>query len=273
MQREEHILDELHIYRYRGENPRYALVISHGIASHAGIYDVFCNHHALKGVDIWSYSAPGHGQSTPNRPRGQFTLEEWVEAGVSIGKHIQEQTGLPVFTLGSSLGVAAAYSALHSDVFIGGILMGAPVVPAGPVTSMMATPYQSPGVQGMLEALGRSARLDIGLLFNFDEDYGYAGAHAQKKLDPWNTWSYDLASWASIFTYQPKNPIAENRKPILVASGEHDPTFPPAMMKSTADAIAGPVEYYMVEGGSHQLMLFHTEEFSNKVEGWIANYL
>ena len=50
MLREEHIVNELHAYRYCGEDPKYALVISHGIASHGGIYDVFCTHHAARGA-------------------------------------------------------------------------------------------------------------------------------------------------------------------------------------------------------------------------------
>ena len=48
MQREEHLLGELHAYRYRADNPKYALVVSHGIGGHGGIYDVFCTHHAGK---------------------------------------------------------------------------------------------------------------------------------------------------------------------------------------------------------------------------------
>ena len=66
MIREEHVLNEIHAYRYRGEDPRYALVISHGIASHGAIYDIFCCHHADKGVDIWSFDAPGHGTRVPH---------------------------------------------------------------------------------------------------------------------------------------------------------------------------------------------------------------
>ena len=125
----------------------------------------------------------------------------------------------------------------------------------------------------MLKIVGRAARLDCGILFNFDEDYGYAGAGEQKRLDPWNTWTYDLASWSTLFTYQPKVPVAENNKPILVACGEKDPSFPPEVMKSVADAIAGPVEFYCLDEGKHQLMLFHTEVFSNKVDAWVSAQL
>jgi len=53
---ETHVLDEIFTRRYRAPKPRYALVISHGIGAHGGIYDVFCTHHAAKGVDIWRTS-------------------------------------------------------------------------------------------------------------------------------------------------------------------------------------------------------------------------
>ena len=131
MIREEHVLNEIHAYRYCGEDPKYALIISHGIASHGAIYDIFCGHHAARGVDIWSFDAPGHGKSTTNRPRGQWTMAEWADAAAMYAEHVKKLTGLPVFTLGSSLGVAAAYSALYSDAITGGILMGSPAVPGG----------------------------------------------------------------------------------------------------------------------------------------------
>ena len=53
MRREEHVLNEIHAYRYAGEDPKYALGISHGIASHGAIYDIFCCHHAAKKVHDW----------------------------------------------------------------------------------------------------------------------------------------------------------------------------------------------------------------------------
>ncbi len=273
MLREEHVLDEIHCYRYRAGEPGYALVISHGIASHGAIYDVFCCRHAAKGVDIWSFDAPGHGKSTGNRPRGQWTMEEWSNASVLYAEHVRELTGLPVFTLGSSLGVAAAFSALHSEAVTGAILMGSPAVPGGAAMAMMAPPWRSPEVGQILGQLGRAGRLDCGILFNFDQDYGYPGAQEQKKMDPWNTWTYDLASWASLFQYDPAIPPERNAKPILVASGEKDPSFSPEIMKMVADSIAGPVEYYCLEGGGHQLMLFHTEEFSAKVHDWVRRHL
>ncbi|ALR19078.1 alpha/beta hydrolase [Sphingobium baderi] len=275
MLREAHILDEIYVHRYHGPDPSYAIVLCHGIGGHGGIYDRFCVPHAMRGVDIWSLDAPGHGQSTLNRPRGQWTLGEYADAAVMVAEHVAAETGLPVFVLGSSMGVAAGFSALHSDVVRGAILMGSPMVPQGPWMSDLAGPWQTEGVQQMLAASwpGRAARLDVSILFDFDEDYGYSGAGEQKRGDPWNTWSYDLSSWASLFTYQPKIPPSENRKPILMASGAEDPVFTPDVMETTARAIAGPVTFHCFEGGKHQLMLFSTERFSALVHEWVGEQL
>ncbi len=273
MHREEHVLNEIHAYRYRGDDPKYAIVVSHGIASHGAIYDVFCCHHAQKGVDIWSTDAPGHGKSTTNRPRGQFTLEEWTEAVVDYAAHVKAETGLPVFTLGSSLGGAAAFSALYSDDISGAILMGTAAIPGGPMFSRVKPLWESEGVQGLIGVYGRALRLDCDILFDFDEDYGFKGAGEQKKMDPWNTWTYDMASWGSLFTYDPKIPADKNEKPILLAGGSEDPTFSPKILQLVADAIGGPIEYQNVDGASHQLMLFHTEDFSNRVQAWVEKTL
>lgn len=269
---ETHRLNELHAFRFKpAQDPKYALVISHGLASHGGIYDVFCEHHAANGVDIWSYDAPGHGRSTTNRPRGTWTMGEWAQASRDFAVHVKELTGVPVFTLGSSLGVAAAISAIDSDAVTGTICMGSPAVPGSPGIKMIAGYWRSDEIKTMLETLGRAARLDIPTFFDFDQDYGYKGAKQQKMLDPWNTWSYDLASWASLFQYDPPV-LAENTKPVLYTAGEKDPSFTPDIIKMAASAIGGPVEIKIFEGAGHQLMLFHTDEFSKAVHAFcLAN--
>lgn len=269
MKREEHLLGEIYAYRYQGKNPKYALVVSHGIASHGGIYDKFCVHHAERGADIWSFDAPGHGKSTTNRPRGQWTMEEWADASVAYAEHVKAKTGLPVFVLGSSLGIAAAFSSLHSDAITGAILMGSPAVPSTPLLAAMGEPWRNEAVGQVLGMVGRAARMDCSILFNFDEDYGYAGAGEQKRADPWNTWTYDLASWRTLYTYEPPIPADKNEKPILFACGGKDASFPRELLKGVADSIAGPVEFYCMEEGTHQLMLFHTAEFSEKVDQWV----
>jgi len=262
---ENHVLNELHAFRYQGEDAKYALVISHGLGGHGGIYDRFCEHHAPKGVDIWSYDAPGHGRSTTNRPKGQWQMSEWAQASRDFAQYVHKLTGLPVFTLGSSLGVGAAVSALDSEYVTGAILMGSGAVPGSAPLKAAAGPWRGDDFKAIVGMLGRGAQLHIPTFFNFDEDYGYSGAQKQKELDPYNTWAYDLESWASLFQYEPPVAPADNTKPVLYTAGAHDPHFSPAALDAMAASIGGPVTKLLFEDGHHQLMLFETEKFSNAV--------
>ena len=272
---ESHTLGDLYAVRYRGKDPKCALVISHGFAAHGGIYDAFCTYYAeKKGADIWSYDAPGHGKSTRStRPRGQFEFAEWVQAGVDFATHVKQETGLPVFLLGSSFGAAAAYSCLYAEAVTATIIMGSGMIPGGPFTAMIREPLKSEAVQTVLKACGRGARIDVDLTFDLDEDYGLDGAGEMKHSDPWNTWSYDMASWASVITYDPVVPIEKNKKPVLFVGGEKDPTFPPDLIKATAAAIAGPVECTIMPNATHQMMIYHTEDFSDILEAYIKKHI
>ena len=272
---ENHMLGELFSARYRGKEPTHALVVSHGFAAHGGIYDGFCTYYAdIKGADIWSYDAPGHGKSTRStRPRGQFEFAEWVQAGIDFATHVKRETGLPVFLLGSSFGAAAAYSGLYAEAVTATIIMGSAFIPGGPFTAKIREPLKSETTQTVIKALGRGARIDVDLTFDLDEDYGIEGASEMKHADPWNTWSYDLASWASVVTYDPVVPLSENKKPILFIGGEKDPTFPPEVIKATAAAIAGPVECIIMPNATHQMMIYHTKEFSEVLEAYIKKHI
>jgi len=265
MKIETHTLKELHAFRYTGENPKYALVISHGLGGHGGIYDVFCEHHAKKGADIWSYDAPGHGRSTPNRPRGKFTFDEWAQASRDFATHVKSTTGLPVFTLGSSLGAGAAIAARNSPSVTGSISMGSIAIPGNTVLADMTKPWQGSDIDQIIEQLGGGLVISLEKFFNFDEDYGYAGATAQKKLDPYNTWYYDLSSWLSLHRYVPPEALTDNTKPMLLTLGDQDPGAPIEVVQAIAAEIGGPVQVEIFSDAGHQLMLFENEQFSDVV--------
>jgi alpha-beta hydrolase superfamily lysophospholipase len=273
MRVETHVLNDIHAQRFRQENARYALLISHGIGGHSGIYNAFCEHHAAKSVDVWAYDAPGHGRSTLTRGRGDFLFAEWVDACVAYAGYIREVSGLPVIALGSSLGVAATFCSLHSDAIVGGVLMGAAAVPSAAGGIKPGDPLASPEVQAIISRYGRSLTLDISRMINFDEDYGYKGAGEQKRKDPYNTWTYDLKSWASLFAYEPNIPADRNTKPILYAVGDKDALASVEAVRACAKSIAGPVQFEVLENASHQLMLFSRERFSTLVEAWAAPIL
>lgn len=272
MKREEHIVGDTFVYRYADSSADHVLLIQHGIDGHGGIYDKFGAHYADLGAEVWCMDAPGHGRSGVDRPAGQFTLQEWIDAALAVTDHIATRTGLPVFIKGSSLGTAAAYCAYAaSDQDAGAILMGfaipsSPLIPAD-------NPFRGEAFDQMLASFGSSLRFDIDRFINFDEDYGFSGAGRQKRADPLNTWSYDLASWGSLMRYNPVVPLSENTKPILFAVGDKDPIFTPEVAKMVAAATSGPVDLHIHPDGMHQLMLFHTRDYAQVVRTWCHNHL
>ena len=272
MQREEHVVGDTFAYRFPGPSADHVLLVQHGIGGHGGIYDKFGAHYAELGAEVWCMDAPGHGRSCVDRRAGQFTLQEWVDAALAMTDHVAARTGLPVFIKGSSLGAAAAYCALAaSESYAGAVLMGF-AIPSSPLIPA-ENPFRTEAFEQMIAYFGSTLRFDIDQYINFDEDYGFRGAGVQKHADPLNTWSYDLASWGSIMRYEPVVAMADNTKPILFAVGEKDPIFTPEVAKLVADATGGPVELYVHPDAVHQLMLFHTREYSDVVRNWCVRHL
>ena len=273
MLRQEHAIGEVFCYRFPGPEPDHALLVLHGIGGHGGIYNSFGAFHAAQGVDVWSMDAPGHGKSCISQRPGQFTIDEWVEKAVLCADHIKSATGLPVFIKGSSLGAGPAYCAMAAapDLFEGAVLMGYGI-PSSPLIPP-DNPFRTEAYEQIEAVWGDKFVLSIDRFFDFDADYGYVGAAEQKKADPYNTWFYDMASWASLFRYEPVIPLEKNTKPILFSVGENDPTFPPELARRVVEATAGPTEFYVHADGEHQLMLFHTKEYSEVVLRWCQSTL
>jgi len=272
MQIEYHVVGDIFVRRFRTEAPRYILLISHGIGAHSGIYNKFGEFQGKRGVEVWAYDAPGHGQSTNTRPRGQFEFAEWVDACVAVAEYARDLTGLKVISVGSSLGVAAAYSALHADAVSGAVLMGSAVVPGGTVMAK-DHPWRSPDVVKVAKALGHTLRFDIGTAIDFEKNYGFPGALDQRRFDRLNLDQYDFASLVSMFAYDPVIPPEKNSKRILYTFGTEDGMTPVEVVEQCARAIAGPVQFELIEGGKHQLMLFNTDVFSDLVERWVTPIL
>jgi alpha-beta hydrolase superfamily lysophospholipase len=267
MIREEHVVEGTFTYRFPGPSADHVLLIQHGIGGHGGIYDTFAAHYAGLGAEVWCMDAPGHGRSCVERRAGQFSLQEWVDAALTVTEHIQKRTGLPVFIKGSSLGASAAYCAYAaSDMFAGAILMGF-AIPSSPLVPH-DNPFRAEAFEQMVAYFGPALRFDIDQYINFDDDYGFRGAGAQKHTDPLNTWSYDLAYWGSIMRFDPAVALADNTKPILFTVGENDPIFTPEIARAVTDAAGGPVELHVHPGGVHQLMLFHTHDYADVVQAW-----
>ncbi|HET6953492.1 MAG TPA: alpha/beta hydrolase [Acidimicrobiales bacterium] len=272
MERTEHVLDGIFAYRYRDADPDHTLLICHGMGGHGGIYDVFGEHYARTARgDVWSIDLPGFGRTAGTGRRGSFTAAGWIEATAACAARLRDATGRPVVAKGSSLGVFPASGALlSSDAVAAAVLMGyafagaQTLVPGSP-----PSPFATDAGQEILRQWGTSCVLKLDRFIDFDADYGFAGAAAEKRRDPLNTWELDLASLASLYTYEPPVPIAGNDKPILFTVGENDTLAPPALVRAVAERIPGPVECYELPGGVHQLMLFHTAAYSAVVRDFV----
>ena len=108
-------LNRLVNHRYRCPEADHALIVQPTAAKDDRLTDLFCAHHADRGVDVWVIAAAPHRCFMPDR----------VANSIMLGHHISQHTGLPVFMMGTGQGAAIAHRAVRaSDVFWGAVLVG-----------------------------------------------------------------------------------------------------------------------------------------------------
>lgn len=270
----------VHGYEYdsSGEAP-YTLLIVHGIGGHGGTYDVFCEPLSERGVRIVSIDLPGHGLARcRDGQRGNFRFTEWLEDIDIAATALVEKYKKPVFVLGSSQGSAAAFHSLDFSRAISGavcmniVLTEVPPIEGDPLFEQFSK-FQDENVRKLAEAVGDSERIDLSTAVDWNKNYASNDPNilAKKQEDDLRVWSYGIASITSYGTYQAPRPAAENTKPVLLSYGSEDPFTNARYMEACFDAIGGPKELVVVEGGSHQLMLYHTDEYIEIVDSWIRS--
>jgi alpha-beta hydrolase superfamily lysophospholipase len=270
---EEFEVGHIPVYRYTSKTaaPDYALILLPGIGGYGGYYPDFCAMHVEKGLEIWAMDPPGHGRS--KLPRGQFTMEAYIEDVLTLAEHIARTTGLPVFTLGSSLGSGTAFLALEqSPHLVSGIGMGVAIPAAGWMADARAA-LASKGVAQLLEVFGNAIQFNIFRFLNLEKNYGDPERVKKVYNDPNVCWHYDLASWRSYLTYDPQVPTEQNSKPHLVIVGGADPLFPTDDVKRVFARLGGPVTLDIVEGAPHQVMFDRPDYFSTKTDTWVRSHL
>ncbi len=240
--------------------------ISHGLGGHGGIYDKFCEHHVAKGAELWCYDAPGHGRSTTNRPRGTWTMDEWAQASRDWATHVHELTGLPVFTLGSSLGVAPAISAIDSPAVTGAILMGSAAVPGSPILAAACR-----AVEESLRSLRCSPRSVEGhgstsrpssTSTSTTASRGRPSRRSSTRTTPGPTTS-PRGPRSSSTSHRSRLPTTPSQ--CSTPSATRTRTSPRKSLRWWPTASAETVRVEIFADGPHQLMLFETEAFSTLV--------
>jgi len=272
----------VHGYQYptTGDAP-YALLIVHGIGGHGGTYDVFCEPLSKRGVQIVSMDLPGHGLARcRDNQRGNWRFEEWLEDIDIAAKTMKNLFGKPVFILGSSLGSAAAFHSLaYSDSLTGGVCMNVILTNVEPKKNdpvyQHYARWRSEEILLLANKAGDTERIDLSTAIDWNKNYGSNDSDilGKKRQDNLRTWSYGVASLASYWNYQPEKPESENEKPVLLTYGDEDPFISSNYMERCYAAIGGPKSMSVVKGGSHQLMLYHTEEYIDVVDKWILQQI
>lgn len=272
--RKEVYFGNVHGYRYPAAGtPAYGLVIAHGIGGHGGTYDVFCEPLSRRGAEIVSIDLPGHGLARNTRGNWRFT--EWLEDIDIAARALREELGKPVFVLGSSQGSAAAFHSLaFSDAVDGAITMCiilSEVRPAeGDPLEQRFDQFASEEGRNIAALEGDHRRIDLMKALDWNKNYAANEANIldRKMADPMRAWNYGFASLASYFNYAPPAGASSNRKPVLITVGENDPLVSIAYVRACFDAIGGPKTLEIVAGGTHQLMLYHTDTYVPLVDNW-----
>lgn len=116
---------------------RANVVICHGMAEHGARYQSLAMQLNAKGLNVWALDLRGHGESTPELPRGQLAASaDWsalVADLLLLIKHAREAApALPMILLAHSMGTFVAQSLLleHSDMVDIAVLSGSNANPA-----------------------------------------------------------------------------------------------------------------------------------------------
>jgi alpha-beta hydrolase superfamily lysophospholipase len=275
--RQDFYFDRVHGYLYESTvEAEYSLLIAHGIGGNGGTYDVFCYPLAGRGVNIVSMDLPGHGLARGTR--GNWRFREWLEDIHLAATAMKARWGKPVFILGSSMGSTPAFHSLaFSDAITGAITMTLNLNELRrPGTVLVGgVDMQSEEAHDIAAREGDTRRIDLATALDWNKNYAADDPDilARKMSDTMRPWSYGFASWHSMANYKPPIPAAANTKPVFVTVGENDPLAPVELVRASYDAIGGPKDFAILPGGTHQLMLYHTDQYIALVDGWVREQL
>ncbi|MFC0820496.1 alpha/beta hydrolase [Moraxella marmotae] len=103
---------------YPDSKPKAVLVISHGLASHSGVFADFAKMMNANGIAVYRFDHRGHGKSDG---RDSIHIKSYFEMVEDLRQVVQkakdENPNTPVFVLGHSMGghIAALYGTKYPD--------------------------------------------------------------------------------------------------------------------------------------------------------------
>ena len=251
-------------------SPSAAVLLVPGTGSHMGYYGRFADALRRRGLHPFGVDFKGHGRSAGQR--GVFTMSDMVQNAADAARFIRERTGLPLGALGTSQGGEVAFHLLQrSDDVMAAVCHNILLSTLHPINAKVRLLQSRP--VGLAARLMPWFPIPLQLAFNWNKAYLDPEFLAEKKKDPLAVWTYNLASYRSVFTTRPDVPPAANHKPVMVACGERDEIVPPAHCLRCFSALGGPKELYVMPGAAHQLVIDYPDRFADVVADFFRRHL
>lgn len=249
------------------DEPRCALVLTHGYAEHSGRYEHVGSWLAARGFAVHAYDHQGHGHS--DGPRGHAAsldaLVDDLDRAVAVAR--EAHPGLPLYVLGHSMGglVALAYAALR-DPRLDGVVSTSAALSLDPPPNTL----ERVGLSLLRPLLPRLSlpRPVADAALSRDPAVGEA-----YRADPLVFQTMTLALAAAIFRGGQRTLAAarETRLPALVLHGADDPLCSPDGSSRFFGALSSPgSDLRLYPGLRHEIL--NEPEWENvlgDMVGWL----
>jgi alpha-beta hydrolase superfamily lysophospholipase len=251
------------IHRWRGDEPRFVVLLAHGYGEHAGRYQHVAERLVAEGAAVYSPDHLGHGLSEGERAMIE-TVEDLVDDFALVGRiAADEHPGLPVIVLGHSMGgiVATAFVQRDPSPFAALILSG-PAIGGNPDLIGLLELDPIPDVPIDPASLSRDPA--VGEAYAGDE-LVYHGPFKRETLTAMNAANEAIAAGPKL-----------DELPLLWVHGSADAVVPLETAREAVHGLgAADLEEHVYEGAAHEVfnetnkdeVLDHVAAFANRVTG------
>lgn len=244
-------------YVWKAQNPRGAVLISHGVGEYATRYVE--RYHALiptlveAGFTVYAYDQRGHGHSEGKRAVVDLNVlvEDHLKAREALRDRPGDDSPLPLFALGHSMGgLVTAASASRDPRGLSGVILSSPSLLIGEkepgwlkaLAPLLAKVFPAAPIRDL--GTGSLSRLTDEVAAYEADELVYHGK--VRALTAATMLGLSGRLWADYFTWT---------LPTLVLHGTADTITDPAGSQRFIDAIASPDKTLILQqGGYHELL-------------------
>ncbi|HEX8084182.1 MAG TPA: alpha/beta hydrolase [Solirubrobacteraceae bacterium] len=229
------------VHEWRGEDPRFVALLSHGYGEHAGRYEHVAQRLVAEGAAVYAPDHLGHGRSEGERVHVDDGEDFSADLHRVAEKARAEHPGLPVVLIGHSMGglIATRYAQRHPGELQALVLSG-PAVGGAPELEMLLTLEPIPEVPIDPAVLSRDATVGQAYM---DDPLVWHGPFKRSMLQALVTAVNAVAEGPSL-----------GDVPTLWIHGEDDQLVPLAATRPAIEKVKGPnFEEKVYPGARHEV--------------------